>query len=89
MRLIDADAMRLNCSIKLTDEDARKLKDSLQKMFDDAPTVDAVPIRELRELLNKLYEEDAITFRGLYEINHLIGNHLKGKTDENINRQTV
>lgn len=86
MRLIDADTIKIpsthvdifeNCrNCRLLDES------EVKQIIDDAPTIYAVPISELRELFNKLYDEDAITFRALYDMNHLIGKHLRGETDE-------
>lgn len=54
----------------------------------DAATIDAVPISELEELRDYLYEEDLIFMRGLAELNKLIakyGGTKTGKTpDKNI-----
>ena len=40
----------------------------------DAPTVDAVPVSELKKLRDYLYSEDLISMRGLSELNKLIAN---------------
>ena len=40
----------------------------------DAPTVDAVPVFELKKLRDYLYSEDLISIRGLAELNKLIAN---------------
>ena len=40
----------------------------------DAPTVDAVPVSELKKLRDYLYSEDLISIRGLAELNKLIAN---------------
>ena len=40
----------------------------------DAPTVDAVPVSELKKLRDYLYSEDLISMRGLAELNKLIAN---------------
>ena len=40
----------------------------------DAPTVDAVPVSELKKLRDYLYAEDLIFMRGLAELNKLIVN---------------
>ena len=40
----------------------------------DAPTVDAVPVSELKKLRDYLYAEDLIFMRGLAELNKLIAN---------------
>ena len=47
----------------------------------DAPTVDAVPVSELKKLRDYLYAEDLIFMRGLAELNKLIAN-CGTKTDE-------
>ena len=39
------------------------------------PTVDAVPVSELKKLRDYLYEEDLIFMRGLAELNKLIANY--------------
>ena len=40
-----------------------------------APTVNAVPVSELKKLRDYLYEEDLIFMRGLAELNKLIANY--------------
>ena len=40
----------------------------------DAPTVDSVPVSELKKLRDYLYSEDLISMRGLAELNKLIAN---------------
>ena len=40
----------------------------------NAPTVDAVPVSELKKLRDYLYAEDLIFMRGLAELNKLIAN---------------
>ena len=40
----------------------------------DAPTVDTVPVSELKKLRDYLYSEDLISMRGLSELNKLIAN---------------
>ena len=40
----------------------------------DAPTMDAVPVSELKKLRDYLYSEDLIFMRGLAELNKLIAN---------------
>lgn len=47
------------------------VKSALEK----APAVDAVPIDELLELRDKLYETDRITMKGLKMLNELIARH--------------
>ena len=46
-----------------------------------APTVDAVPVSELKKLRDYLYAEDLIFMRGLAELNKLIANY-GAKMDE-------
>ena len=41
----------------------------------NAPTIDAVPVSELKKLRDYLYAEDLIFMRGLAELNKLIANH--------------
>lgn len=43
------------------------------------PTVDAVPIPELIELRDRLYEDDLIKMRGLRDLNMLIAKYEGGK----------
>ena len=75
MRLIDADAL---IEEALT-EGAYGYVDALQIAI--APTVDAVPISELKKLRDYLYAEDLIFMRGLAELNKLIANY-GAKTDK-------
>lgn len=44
-------------------------------MVDKCPTVYAVPIEELEQLRDKLYEQDLITMEGLKQLNMLIGEY--------------
>ena len=67
-RLIDADAL-----IKEANSDgAYGYVDA--KQISEAPTVDAVPVSELKKLCDYLYAEDLIFMRGLAELNKLIAN---------------
>lgn len=75
MRLIDADAL---IEEALT-EGAYGYVDALQIAI--APTVDAVPISELKKLRDDLYTEDLIFTRGLAKLNKLIAN-CGAKTDK-------
>ena len=68
MRLIDADAL---IEEALT-EGAYGYVDALQ--IANAPTVDAMPVSELKKLRDYLYAEDLIFMRGLAELNKLIAN---------------
>lgn len=44
-------------------------------MVDACPTVDAVPIEELKHLRDELYEQDLISMDGLKQLNMLIGKY--------------
>lgn len=44
-------------------------------MVDACPTVDAVPIEELKQLRDELYEQDLISMEGLKQLNMLIGKY--------------
>ena len=44
------------------------------RCIEQAPTVDAVPVSELKKLRDYLYAEDLIFMRGLAELNKLIVN---------------
>ena len=44
-------------------------------MVDACPTVEAVPIEELKHLRDELYEHDLITMEGLKQLNMLIGKY--------------
>ena len=69
MRLIDADALiKEACA-----EGAYGYVDA--KQIADAPTVDAVPVSELKKLRDYLYAEDLIFMRGLAELNKLIAKY--------------
>ena len=68
MRLIDADAL---IEEALT-EGAYGYVDALQ--IANAPTIDAMPVSELKKLRDYLYAEDLIFMRGLAELNKLIAN---------------
>ena len=67
-RLIDADALIKEALA----EGAYGYVDALQ--IANAPTVDAVPVSELKKLRDYLYAEDLIFMRGLAELNKLIAN---------------
>lgn len=69
MRLIDADAL---IEEALT-EGAYGYVDALQ--IENAPTVDAVPVSELKKLRDWLYESDAITMNGVKQINQLLAEY--------------
>ena len=44
-------------------------------MVDACPTVEAVPIEELKHLRDELYEQDLISMEGLKQLNMLIGKY--------------
>ena len=44
-------------------------------MVDKCPTVEAVPIEELKHLRDELYEQDLISMEGLKQLNMLIGKY--------------
>ena len=44
-------------------------------MVDKCPTINAIPIEELEQLRNELYEHDLITMEGLKRLNTLIGKY--------------
>ena len=68
-RLIDANALK-----GLRDKFIRGEIhfDCESDMVDKCPTVEAVPIEELKHLRDELYEHDLITMGGLKQLNTLI-----------------
>lgn len=72
MRLIDAD--KLDWWYK-----GRQIR----HVIDNAPTVDAVPLSDLLELRDWLYEHDAITMEGLAQLNQLIARNKKEVEEAN------
>ena len=90
-RLIDADSILDDFLKRYTEmERSRKLvfaaceiKQDFADMISDAPTVDAVPVSELKKLRDYLYAEDLIFMRGLAELNKLIAN-CSAKMDEEV-----
>ena len=73
-RLIDADAAKLTANdYKIFRCQLGGLVDVVE-FLDDMPTVDAVPVSELKKLRDYLYTEDLIFMRGLAELNKLIAN---------------
>ena len=71
-RLIDANALK-----DLRDKFIRgKIHfDDEFDMVDACPTIEAVPIEELKLLRDELYEHDLITMEGLKRLNMLIGKY--------------
>ena len=82
-RLIDADALmrKCNCKRNCSDCDFYTDGDSWRKgkvfgiTIMQMPTIDAVPVSELKKLRDYLYAEDLIFMRGLAELNKLIANY--------------
>ena len=68
-RLIDANELK-----KLRDKFIRGEIhfDCESDMVDKCPSINAVPIEELEQLRNELYEHDLITMEGLKRLNTLI-----------------
>lgn len=76
-RLIDADALLAEYDRQHEGEPGKA-----RKLIEDAPTVAAVPaskILALRDALYALYESDAVTMRGLRNLNMLIAKYEGGK----------
>ena len=75
MRLIDADrAMEIIHNQGIAHPNAYHLTNYATLILREAPTVDAVPVSELKKLRDYLYAEDLILMRGLAELNKLIAN---------------
>ena len=75
MRLIDADrAMEIIHNQGIAHPNAYHLTNYATLILREAPTVDAVPVSELKKLRDYLYAEDLIFMRGLAELNKLIAN---------------
>ena len=75
MRLIDADrAIEIVRNQGIAHPNAYHLTNYATLILREAPTVDAVPVSELKKLRDYLYEEDLIFMRGLAELNKLIAN---------------
>ena len=62
---------------------ACEIKQDFADMISNAPTIDAVPVSELKKLRDFLYAEDLIFMRGLAELNKLIANY-GAKMDEEV-----
>ena len=74
-RLIDADrAMEIVSDQGIAHPNAYHLTRYATLILREAPTVDAVPVSELKKLRDYLYAEDLIFMRGLAELNKLIVN---------------
>ena len=74
-RLIDADrALEIVRDQGIAHPNAYHLTNYATLILREAPTVDAVPVPELKKLRDFLYAEDLIFMRGLAELNKLIAN---------------
>ena len=83
MRLIDADrAMEIVHDQGVAHPNAYHLTNYATLILREAPTVDAVPVSELKKLRDYLYAEDLIFMRGLAELNKLIANYGAKMDDE-------
>ena len=58
--------------VVLVDGEVKGVGLILAETVDKAPTINAVPIKELEHLRNELYEYDLITMEGLKQLNTLI-----------------
>lgn len=83
MRLIDADrAMEIIHNQGIAHPNAYHLTNYATLILREAPTVDAVPVSQLKKLRDYLYAEDLIFMRGLAELNKLIANCGKNKKED-------
>ena len=74
-RLIDANrALEIVRDQGIAHPSAYHLTNYATLILREAPTVDAVPVSELKKLRDYLYAEDLIFMRGLAELNKLIAN---------------
>lgn len=73
MRLIDADKFEVYTCVNKSSDYVDGVQ-SMLEAIDSAPTVDAVPVSELKKLRDYLYAEDLIFMRGLAELNKIIAN---------------
>ena len=74
-RLIDADrALEIVRDQGISHPNAYHSTNYATLILREAPTVDAVPVSELKKLRDYLYAEDLIFMRGLAELNKLIAN---------------
>ena len=83
-RLIDADiALEIIHNRGIAHPNAYHLTNYATLILLEAPTVDAVPVSELKKIRDYLYAEDLIFMRGLAELNKLIAN-CGAKMDEEV-----
>ena len=88
-RLIDANSILDDFLVRYTERErngnlvfsACEIKQDFADMISNVPTVDAVPVSELKKLCDYLCAEDLIFMRGLAELNKLIANY-GAKMDE-------
>lgn len=73
-RLIDADDLLAEYDRQHEGEPGKA-----RKLIEDAPTVAAVPVSKILALRDALNEADAVTMRGLRNLNMLIGKYEGGK----------
>ena len=74
--LIDLSDGRGLCRVIFEDDFKKAIKNIPEGIIVDvAPTMDAVPVSELKKLRDYLYAEDLIFMRGLAELNKLIANY--------------
>ena len=79
-RLIDADrSLEIVRDQGIAHPNAYHLTNYATLILREAPTVDAVPVSELKKLRDYLYAEDLIFMRGLAELNKLIANYEIGR----------
>ena len=91
MRLIDANSILDDFLKRYTEMEkdgnlvfaACEIKQDFADMIINVPTIDAVPVSELKKLRDYLYAEDLIFMRGLAELNKLIAN-CGAKMDEEV-----
>ena len=81
-RLIDANTLLDEFLRRYTERErngnlvfaACEIKQDFADMISNVPTIDAVPVSELKKLRDYLYAEDLIFMHGLAELNKLIAN---------------
>lgn len=82
MRLIDVDELGVGrCSRDVIPAVYCAGWNGLLGLIEKAPTVDAVPVSELRTLRDGLYENDLISMAGLRQLNALIARYEGGGAD--------
>ena len=85
-RLIDANrALEIVRDQRIAHPNAYHLTNYATLILREAPTIDAIPVSELKKLRDYLYAEDLIFMRGLAELNKLIAN-CGAKMDKEVSR---